>query len=183
MKMNYKKALQGVKILVGLLVLTIFTTNFAYSQKEKPHDFDLIKTGQTVPSFVVKTINGEIFKIENYRGKTVLINFFADWCHPCVKELPELEDRIWKKFKDKEFVVLVIGRGHSKRGVKSFQKKHGYTFPMAPDKDKSIYEKFFTRYIPRNILINKEGKIIYHEHGYNEEEFEKLIRLIEEEVK
>ena len=165
-----------------VLILIMGLSMSATAQNENPDDFNLVKLGDVVPNFDIKTIDGNRFNIEDYRGKTVLLNFFATWCPPCVKELPELEKQIWLEFKDKDFTVLVIGRGHNKKEVKQYRNKKNYSFPMAPDKDKAIYEKFFTKYIPRNVVINKEGKIIYLEHGYTEEEFGKLIKLIEEEL-
>ncbi len=165
------------------LLATTMTAIGQKEQEEDVNDFNVIETGQQVPDFTITTIEGKTITMSELKGKTVLLVFFATWCKPCVAEMPEVEADIWKKYKSREFEIIAIGRGHSMEEVKTFNKKKGFTYPIGPDKDKSIYEKFFTRYIPRSVLINKEGEIIYHSQGYNHEDFEKLVRLIEEETK
>lgn len=171
------------KKLMMFLLIAGFAINTYAQEKEDPKSFDLTEVGQQVPSFTFTTINGETYEIEDLQGKTVLINFFATWCGPCMKEMPELEAQVWAKFKDRDFMLISLGREHSTEEIIAFQKKKGFTFPLAPDPGREIYGKFFTKYIPRNVLLNKEGKIILQEFGYEVAEFAKLIELIDRETK
>jgi peroxiredoxin len=90
---------------------------------------------------------------------------------------------VWNEFRNNgDFRMLAVGREESDDSVRAFQQKHGFTFPMASDPDKSIYNKFASQSIPRTYLISREGTIIYQCTGYYEEETAKLRRLLSKEL-
>lgn len=142
----------------------------------------LTKPGQDVPDFKVTSIDGKEIDIHKLRGKLVLLNFFATWCSPCMAEMPHLEKDIWQKYKDSDFIVLAIGRKHTQKELIEFNEKHKYTFRIAPDPDRSVYRLFAEKYIPRNYLVDSSGKIIYQSRGFKKDEFDKLIRVIEDNL-
>jgi len=145
--------------------------------------YTLTKIGQDVPSFTVKTIDGKTISMSELKGKVVLLNFFATWCGPCMSEMPRVEKEIWQKYKGDKFIVLVIGRGHTAEDMIKFNKEKGFTFLIAPDTKNEIYGKFATRVIPRNYIIDKNGKIAFQGVGYIAEEFEKMKGKIEKLLK
>ncbi len=143
-------------------------------------NYDVVQKGQKVPEFTINLKDGSQVNIADYEGKIVLINFFATWCGPCLKEMPFLQKDVWEKFGDKDnFKLLAIGRGHDLGEVTSFKESRKLEFPVYGDKDKSIYGKFATGYIPRNYIIDANGKIVYSSVGFSEEEFEKMLDLLE----
>lgn len=169
--------------LLSLALFISLSVSVLSQEQEDPKSFDITEIGQQVPEFSFTTLEGKTINIMDLKGKTVLINFFATWCPPCMKEMPELQKKVWNQFKDREFYMVSLGRGHDAEVLKKFQAKKGFTFPIAPDKDKSIYELFFSKYIPRNVLINAEGEIILQEFGYTEEDFAHIISLIDKETR
>jgi peroxiredoxin len=143
----------------------------------------LTHVGEPAPDFHLANIEGTPFHTVDLRGKVIVLNFFATWCGPCQMELPHLQ-AVWNEFRnDDDFRMLVIGREESDESVKAFQQKHGFTFPLASDPDKSVYNKFASQSIPRTYLISRQGAIVYQFTGYYESEISKLKRLLEKELK
>lgn len=147
-----------------------------------PEESTLTKEGQEAPAFEATTLDGKQFNLREQRGKVVLVNFFATWCGPCMQEMPRLETDIRQKYKDKNFMMISIGREHSPAELAEFLKKHAFTFAIAPDPKREIYKLYASQYIPRNYVINAEGKIAFQSVGYNPEEFAKMVALIDKEL-
>ncbi len=151
------------------------TTTFVFSQE--------IKENQPLPKFTVQTENG-ILKSTDLKGKIVVINFFATWCAPCMMELPHLQKEVWERYKDnKKFALMVIGREHSQDEIAAFKTKKGFTLPIYPDKDRSVYKLFAKESIPRTYIIDKKGNVIYSSVGFNEDEFKTMVDKLDELLK
>jgi peroxiredoxin len=143
----------------------------------------LTKVGQQVPEIGWVTLDGQKFDGKTLHGKVVLINFFATWCGPCMQEMPHLQKDIFQKIKDKNFVMVSIGREHNDAELKEFRKKREFTIPIAADPERKIYSRFATEYIPRNYVIAADGRIAFQSVGYSEPEFKNMLQVIEKELK
>jgi peroxiredoxin len=90
---------------------------------------------------------------------------------------------VWEPLKDNSnFVLLVIGREHNEDELKNFAKKRKLDLPFYPDQDRAIFSQFAPNTIPRNYLIDPNGKVIYAATGYTEKEFNHLVKLINQKV-
>lgn len=165
-----KKARSLVVLLVCILTVPVF------SQEEMP---EIIKVGDSAPEFTLHTLDGALIDSKAFKGKVVYINFFATWCGPCMKEMPHVEKEIWQGIKHNDFIMVAIGREHTKKEMQVFKDKKGLTLPIAADSTRIIYSKFAPQMIPRNIVIDKDGKIAYSKHGFDEKEFDSMVRLIQ----
>lgn len=144
----------------------------------------LTKIGGKAPAFSCTTIDGQMFDLSKMKDRIVLINFFATWCGPCNSELPVLQKNIWEKYRNnKSFSMIILGREHSAEEVSAFVKTKGFTMPFAPDPERGIFKRYATQSIPRNVIVGKDGKIIFQSIGYTEEEFRKLEEVLAREVK
>ncbi len=168
-----------MKKIFGLLLAIIVVSNTLSAQIEE-EKATLVKVGDNLPSFNFELTQGQKTNIDSYKGKLILINLFATWCPPCNTELPIMEKEVWQKHKDdKNFVLFIFGREEGWDKLNTFKSKKGFTFPILPDVDRSIFSKFATSFIPRNFLVDETGKIIYQSIGYSPEEFKKLESLID----
>ena len=142
----------------------------------------IIKVGQQVPSFNYR-LTDALHSISSLQGKVTLITFFATWCGPCNNELPPIQEEIYDEYKNNpDFQLLVIGREHSDQELLQFQHEKGFHFPLIADPKREIYSLFAQSYIPRNFLVNKEGKVIYQSVGYNEDKFRILKTHIKKQL-
>lgn len=143
-------------------------------------EFTLVKKGDNAPDFSIELQDGSTKKLSDLKGKVVWVNFFATWCGPCRKELPYLEKEVYKKLiSHDDFEVLVIGREHSWEEVIKFKTGNNYILPFYPDPKREIFSKYAKQNIPRNFIIDKEGKIAVASIGFKKEEFNKIIQKVE----
>jgi len=167
--------------LASLLLCVVAPGLFAADQTE--FESTLTKVGQQVPEIGWVTLDGQKFDAKSLYGKVVLVNFFATWCGPCMEEMPHLQKDIFQKFKDKNFVMVSIGREHNDAELKEFRKKREFTIPLAADPQRKIYGRFATQYIPRNYVIAADGRIAFQSVGYNQKEFKQMLEVIDTELK
>ena len=172
-------ALIAVIIAVILLLPGCGSRNARNSAETKTEATTLVGAGETAPGFTVELTDGSRLSLEELRGKVVLLNFWATWCPPCRQELTRVQKEIIDRFAGKPFVFLPVSRGEKRETVEAFREKTGYTFPMGLDSARTVYDRYATDYIPRNFLIDKQGKVILATVGYDDEEFDALIRTIE----
>lgn len=151
-------------------------------QQAKIEQSTLIKAGMLAPDFKVEMFDGETIRLSELRGKVVLVNFWATWCPPCREELTYVQADLIDRFKGKDFVFIPISRGEEYGTVAAFRKRMGYTFPMGLDPDQSIFRKFASNYIPRNFLIDRDGRVVLASVGFTKEEFVEMVKLIEKTI-
>ena len=160
-----------------LILILVFCTANLFAQDE----FTLVKKGDIAPDFTIELQDGTTKQLADLKGKVVWINFFATWCGPCRVELPYLEKEVYNKFKNRnDFEVLVIGREHDWATVNKFKEDNNYVLPFYPDPKREIFSKYAKQNIPRNFIIDKEGKIAVVSTGFKKDEFNKIILKVEQ---
>jgi len=146
-------------------------------------EYTLLKTGSTVPDFTLTTIDGNKVEMKALKGKTVFLNFFTLSCPMCMIELPLLEKKIWEKYKNRtDIVIIAIGREEPVDKLIAFREKKKLTIPIAYDLKREVYALFALQSVPRNIVIDKNGKLVLTEVGFKEENAEELFKMIETEL-
>ena len=143
----------------------------------------IVRVGDIAPDMDMELTDGQKVKLSALRGKVVMLQFTASWCGVCRKEMPFIESDIWQKHKDnKNFALIGIDRDEPVETVKAFAEKTGVTYPLALDPGADHFAKYADRKagITRNVLIDKEGKIVMLTRLYNEEEFAALCKKIDE---
>ncbi len=186
--MATKKSNKSLWIMLALIVIIAIVILFlpacgSRSAKNTPTDAEattLVAVGDTAPDFSVALFGGDTLTLSSLRGKVVLLNFWATWCPPCREELTRVQSDLIDRFAGRDFVFLPISRGETSEIIAGFREKTGYTFTMGLDPDRAIYDLYASNLIPRNFLIDRDGKIITSTVGYEPEEFDTLIQTIQQ---
>lgn len=109
-------------------------------------------------NFTLTGLDGRRWTLRELRGKVVMVNFWATWCPPCRKEMPDL-NALYKELKDQGFVVLAISDEKAET-VRSFVAKHKVTYPILLDPADKVHKEFAVDGIPKSYVYNREGRLV-----------------------
>ncbi len=132
------------------------------------------------PDFVSENLRGGNTGLADYKGKIVLLNFWATWCMPCRAEMPGME-KLWQKYKEQGFVVVAVSNDEgSKKRVETFSKLLDLSFPILLDPEGEVNDLYKVSSMPTSFLIDGNGKIISRIVGTEEWFSPEAIQLVED---
>ncbi len=117
-----------------------------------------IAKGEEVPDIQTVDRNGKAVKLSDYRGKVVMLYFWADFCPTCQKEFPATQ-AYYEKLKGNDFELLAINAGEASQATKKFYNKYQPTFPMWLDTTQNISKTFEIKELPTNFFVTPDGKL------------------------
>jgi peroxiredoxin len=129
------------------------------------------------PAFTLMSIDGGRRSISDFKGKIILLNFWATWCPSCREEMPSLE-KLWERFKAKGVVVIAVAEDRRSE-VASFARKLGLTFPILLDPEGAVRKDYEVTALPMTYLIGRDGKISGRMYGGREWAGKKADSLME----
>lgn len=124
--------------------------------------------GSQAPDFTLKDLKGQNVSLSQFKGKVVLLDFWASWCPPCQASTPFLVE-MHKKYGSKGLVVLSINRKEDPATVEAYVKKHGIENPVLLDDADAAKNLYPSQGIPTFVLIGRDGKILWKQIGYGDE--------------
>ena len=141
----------------------------------------IVKVGDKAPDFEMDMIDGTKAKLSDYAGKIVMLQFTASWCSVCRREMPVIEEEIWKVNQDKNFVLIGIDRDEPLDVVIDFWEKMGVTYPLALDPVADIFGLFADKKsgVTRNVIIDKNGNIACLTRLFERTEFDEMKEVIQ----
>ncbi len=114
--------------------------------------------GTTAEDFRLVDLEGKSQSLSQYRGKVVLVNFWATWCKPCTTEMPAMQTT-YDKLRDKGFVVLAINELEDEAKVREHIKQYSHTFPVLLDRDNKVANQFGVFGLPVSVFIDEKGVV------------------------
>jgi peroxiredoxin len=118
-----------------------------------------IEIGNIAPDFNIKNLKGGMTSLSDYRGKIVLINFWATWCGPCKAEMPSME-ALYRSHGRDDFEILAVSIDLGDEApVRSFVGDFGFTFPILLDSQFDVNDLFQVRVVPTSIVVDRDGVV------------------------
>jgi thiol-disulfide isomerase/thioredoxin len=136
------------------LALALFHANSAGAGELKPW------TGGGTPSLVLKDLQGATHDLAHYRGKVVLVNFWATWCEPCRDEMPSMQ-QLKRKLAGRPFEVLAINLAESENKVADFLRRYPLDFTIVLDRNSEVRRDWKVKLLPTSFVIAPDGSIRY----------------------
>jgi peroxiredoxin len=130
------------------------------------------------PDFTLRTTVGPNLRLQEQRGRVVLVNFWATWCGPCRQEMPQM-NRLYEKYAASGFVLLGVNVDEDPRNAATVASKLGVKFPVLLDTDKKVSRLYDLATMPSTVLIDRDGRVRYVHRGYTsgvEDTYERQIR-------
>ncbi|OPA72956.1 hypothetical protein BVG16_31355 [Paenibacillus selenitireducens] len=143
-------------ILISIAAVIAILCTIVFAQEEgklsKPNK---MKVGSEAPDFSATTVSGLQVSLSAYRGKIVLINFWASYCKPCVREMPLIHQVLQSQ--DSEIETLFVNVGETKGTIHAFMKEHQFTFPVIIDITGKISKQYGITGLPATFIIDETG--------------------------
>jgi thiol-disulfide isomerase/thioredoxin len=122
-------------------------------------------TGGETPPLVLQDMHGRSHSLaDDYRGRVVLVNFWATWCEPCLAEMPSIE-RLRQSLAGRPFAVLAVNLGEPVGRIERFLDKVPLGFPMLLDRNNAAAKAWRARVVPASYLVGRDGRIRYVHYG------------------
>ncbi|MED1864763.1 redoxin domain-containing protein [Fictibacillus nanhaiensis] len=155
-------------LFAGLIGLAFYTA--VDKKEEKPTEVKNeentgLKRGSTAPNFSLKTLDGKQVDLKDYRGKKIILNFWATWCPPCREEMPEME-KFYKDYKKQDVEILAVNLEYSETNtekVSKFVQEYKLSFPIPLDEKNTIGKQYRAVSIPTSYFIDENG-IVCNSH-------------------
>ncbi|HEV7913269.1 MAG TPA: TlpA disulfide reductase family protein [Albitalea sp.] len=119
------------------------------------------------PDFTLRTMDGPNLRLQEQRGRVVLVNFWATWCGPCRQEMPHL-NKLYDKYRASGFVLLGVNVDDDARKAADLAAKLGLKFPVLLDTDKRVSRVYDMSAMPATVLIDRDGRVRHLHRGYRD---------------
>ncbi|MBT3054365.1 MAG: TlpA family protein disulfide reductase [Candidatus Thiodiazotropha sp. (ex Codakia orbicularis)] len=127
----------------------------------------MLQSGRNPPTFRLHDLEGRNHQLLDYRGRVLIVNFWASWCVPCRRELPSM-NRAWTALRPKGIAMLAINLGDDAEAVKEFLYDFPIDFPVLLDHRGRISQRWQVRGLPTTLVLNQRGEIVYRAVGERE---------------
>lgn len=121
-------------------------------------------SGPAAPALALPDLQGRMHRLSDYRGKVVLLNFWASWCAPCRAEMPSIE-RLRRTLRGEPFAVLAVNVDEDARAARRFVERTGIGFTVLVDPDARAAREWGTRALPTTFIIGPDGRVRFRHVG------------------
>ncbi|MCU7838780.1 MAG: TlpA family protein disulfide reductase [Candidatus Thiodiazotropha sp. (ex Troendleina suluensis)] len=145
--MIVKQLLSAFLVLISITAYAVAIGVWLYPNPKPANDFSL------------PDLTGKIHQITDYRGKAYILNFWATWCAPCIKEMPALE-RAAEILQEQEILVLTVNSGETRQEIEKFINKTPINLPILLDGNSKVMDKWKVLALPTSYIVDVEGMVV-----------------------
>ena len=168
LRRGYVRNALGVLVLAAI-VGGLFALDRRGGSELGPLDDRTPSIGELAPQFELRDVDGTVVRLSDYRGKVVWINFWATWCGPCRRELPDIA-RLAAEFSAGDLVVVAVNQEQSAKVASDFWEELGLDLPILLDSSGEVSNQYRLRGLPNNFFIDREGVLQSFQLGFLVEE-------------
>ncbi len=148
-------------ILLAVLAFIVLTGTVSFFIKGRPTGNKIVTSGDPAPDFRLPAVNGKYLSLSDFRGKIVMVHFWATWCPPCVEELPTLA-KLYGVLEGKDFEMLAVSVDEGgAEAVTAFMHRNNLNLPVLLDSDHAVSSKYGTFKFPETYILDREGVVRY----------------------
>lgn len=149
------------QLILALLLTALVPAAHAYAEGVALTD---MPPGVAAPEFTLQDHDGNTHKLSDYKGKVIVVNFWATWCPPCREEMPAMQ-RAWEVIQNENMMMLAIDVGEDEDTVFEFTANYPVDFPLLMDRDSSVTRDWSVSGLPTTYIVDPEGNIVYRAIG------------------
>jgi peroxiredoxin len=151
-------------LLLGLLVLAGCDSQLGRAEERDQDPFARLNLARVTPptpapDFTVPGLTGGPLRLADFRGRVVLLNFWATWCPPCREEMPSME-RLYQRYRERGFTILALSVDRNVAAIPGFVDGFRLTFPIGLDPDGAVAKAYRMRALPTTIVIDRAGQVV-----------------------
>ena len=160
-----KDRLLGLLIVIALTLLVLRNQKPGLENSQPEINEFKSQEGYLAPRFTLRNLKGNLEGLDYHLGKVIIVNFWATWCTPCVKEMPSFEN-LYRRFRSKGLTILAVSLDkNSPSKVQEFVDKHKLSFPVLLDTDGGAEKLYPSFTIPFTYVVDKKGRIVARVDG------------------
>jgi len=162
------------RILLSLFILVVSLSSIA---QQAGKGLTQLPDRPQAPDFVLADIDGNQYRLSDYRGQVVIVNFWATWCPPCRAEMPSMQ-RAWQQLEKEGILMLGINVGEDEDTIFQFTANYPVEFPLLMDQDSRVINQWPVRGLPTTFVVSPAGKITYRAIGGREWDDPDLLAMV-----
>lgn len=139
----------------------------------------ILTVGQVAPDFNLESLDGGRIQLSELRGQPVVVNFWATWCTPCRREMPDFQS-VYERYKENGLMMIGLNVGEARVGIEEFRDQVGFQFPVLVDQQEEAQTAYRILPLPATFFIDRTGKIsAIYQHQMTRSQIEsEVIRLL-----
>ena len=157
--------------------LLILTFSFTATLQSAPINLTKLEIAQPAPAFSLIDLDNKVHSLADFKGKPLIINFWATWCRPCRDELPAF-NRAWAKVKDQGIQMLAVNVGEDPNAVFKFIQDYPIDFRILLDPESDELARWQMIGLPTTFILNAKGQVVYQAIGEREWDNDQLLTKV-----